>query len=139
MARAVSRTERLADAIQQEMARYIQQELKDPRLGLVTVSGVELSRDLSHAKVFVSFIGSDESNEVQVAILNRASGLLRHLLGKNLQIRVLPQLRFVYDGSIIEGNRMSALIDQVMGNNKPSPAVANTEADESPDASGDLQ
>lgn len=131
MPRAVSRTDRLADAIQQEMARYIQQELKDPRLGLVTVSGVELSRDLSHAKIFVSCIGSPEPNEVVVTILNRASGLLRHLLGKNLQIRILPHLRFVYDASIVEGNRMSALIDEVLGKKpKGSAAALDAEGDE---------
>lgn len=131
MARAVSRTDRLADAIQQEMARYIQQELKDPRLGLVTVSGVELSRDLSHAKVFVSCIGSSESNDVVVSILNRASGLLRHLLGKNLQIRVLPHLRFIYDGSIVEGNRMSALIDAALAKS------SNTDNPDSVSAEGE--
>ena len=92
----------------------IQRELKDPRLGMTTVSAVEVSKDLAYAKVFVTFLGRDEPEQIKEAleVLVKASGFLRSQLGKAIRMRVTPHLTFQYDESIIRGQKMSTLIDQ---------------------------
>ncbi|MEO2266273.1 30S ribosome-binding factor RbfA [Pseudoalteromonas pernae] len=114
--REFSRTERVAQQIQKEIAVIIQREVKDPRLGMVTVSAVEVSRDLSYAKIFVTvFNQEDESKTKQsMRILNDASGYIRSLLGKRIRARIVPELRFVVDTSLMEGMRISNLVDSVM-------------------------
>ncbi|MFY8273182.1 30S ribosome-binding factor RbfA [Pseudoalteromonas sp. SSDWG2] len=114
--REFSRTERVAQQIQKEIAVIIQREVKDPRLGMVTVSAVEVSRDLSYAKIFVTvFNQEDESKTKQsMRILNDASGYIRSLLGKRIRARIVPELRFVIDTSLMEGMRISNLVDSVM-------------------------
>lgn len=87
MAQEYSRTQRVADQIQRELASLIQREVKDPRVGMATVSAVEVSRDLSHAKVFVTiFNGSEDEQEIieSVKALNSASGFLRSQLGQRM-------------------------------------------------------
>ncbi|WP_462158688.1 30S ribosome-binding factor RbfA [Pseudoalteromonas sp. GB56] len=114
--REFSRTERVAQQIQKEIAVIIQREVKDPRLGMVTVSAVEVSRDLSYAKIFVTvFNQEDESKTKQsMRILNDASGYIRSLLGNRIRARIVPELRFVVDTSLMEGMRISNLVDSVM-------------------------
>ena len=122
MAREFSRTQRIAEQLQRELAQLIQQEVKDPRLGLVTVSGAKVSRDLSYADVYVTVMGSgDEAQaqaEVSVKILNRAAGFLRGRISQMVQMRVVPQLRFHYDASVMRGNYMSSLIEQAVSEDK---------------------
>jgi ribosome-binding factor A len=117
MAREFSRTQRIAEQLQRELAQLIQQEIKDPRLGLVTVSGAKISRDLSYADVYITVLGTEQSPaqaEESVKILNRASGFLRGLVAKAIKMRAVPQLRFHYDGSVARGNYMSSLISQAV-------------------------
>ncbi|MBS3796323.1 MULTISPECIES: 30S ribosome-binding factor RbfA [unclassified Pseudoalteromonas] len=118
--REFSRTERVAQQIQKEIAVIIQREIKDPRLGMVTVSAVEVSRDLSYAKIFVTvFNQEDESKSKQsLRVLNDASGYIRSLLGKRIRARIIPELRFVIDTSLLEGMRISNLVESVMREDK---------------------
>ena len=115
MAQEYSRTQRVADQIQRELAALIQREVKDPRVGMATVSAVEVSRDLSHAKVFVTVLnGGEDQQEIteSVKALNNASGFLRSQLGQRMKLRIFPTLRFHFDDSLSRGNYLSNLIDQ---------------------------
>ncbi|HIG36450.1 MAG TPA: 30S ribosome-binding factor RbfA [Oceanospirillaceae bacterium] len=115
MAQEYSRTQRVADQIQRELAALIQREVKDPRVGMATVSAVEVSRDLSHAKVFVTiFNGGEDQDEIRESVkaLNNASGFLRSKLGQRMKLRIVPTLRFHFDDSLSRGNYLSNLIDE---------------------------
>ncbi|MBO9488789.1 30S ribosome-binding factor RbfA [Endozoicomonas sp. G2_1] len=114
MARNYARTDRVGQQIQKEVAMILQREIKDPRLSMVTVSAVEVTRDLAYAKVFVTFLNQDEDVKVSLEILNEASGFVRGLLAKRLKARIMPELRFVYDQSMVEGVRMTSLVDQAV-------------------------
>ncbi|QOL24319.1 30S ribosome-binding factor RbfA [Thalassotalea sp. LPB0316] len=115
MAREFSRTDRVGQEIQKEVAMIIQREVKDPRLGMVTVNAVEVTRDLAYAKVFVTFLTIGEQTEEQsVEVLNEASGYIRTLLAKRIKARIMPELRFVYDKSMAEGVRMTSLVNKAI-------------------------
>ena len=114
MPREFSRTRRVGEQIQRELAQLIRAEIKDPRLGMLTIQSVEVSRDLSHARVFVSVMGDDEAREQTLAVLSRAAGFLRRLLGREMRLRVIPQLHFQRDDSLDRGLYMSSLIDQAV-------------------------
>jgi ribosome-binding factor A len=88
-------------------------ELKDPRIGFVTVTGVETSTDLRHAKVFVSVLGSARKREASLAGLAAAHGVLQSRLGRELRMKRTPTLAFEYDPSVERGVRMSQLIDEL--------------------------
>ncbi|MBU2710582.1 30S ribosome-binding factor RbfA [Zooshikella harenae] len=120
MAKEFSRTQRIADQIQKELAVLIQLEIKDPRLGMVTVSSVEVSRDLAYANIYVTFLGKEDqvSNDEQVAVLNKAAGFLRSMLAKRLIARTTPQLRFSFDESIQRGQYLSKLIDDAVSKDR---------------------
>ncbi|WP_372627366.1 30S ribosome-binding factor RbfA [Arsukibacterium sp.] len=115
MAKEFSRVDRLSQHIKKEMAVILQREIKDPRLhSMITVSDVEVSRDLSHAKVFVTFLGMDDSKvEDNLKILNDAAGYVRSLIGKRIQTRIVPHIRFAFDQSLNEGIRMASLVASV--------------------------
>ncbi|AJC65144.1 MULTISPECIES: 30S ribosome-binding factor RbfA [Dickeya] len=116
MAKEFSRTQRVAQEMQKEIAIIIQREVKDPRVGMATVSGVEVSRDLAYAKVFVTFLNDNEPEQVKAGVkaLQDASGFIRMLLGKAMRLRVVPELTFSYDNSLVEGMRMSNLVTRVV-------------------------
>ncbi|PHM45180.1 ribosome-binding factor A [Xenorhabdus mauleonii] len=124
MAREYSRTQRVAQEMQKEIAIILQREVKDPRIGMATVSGVEVSRDLAYAKVFVTFLnvlvdGHDASQVNEgIKALNEASGFIRSLLGKAMRLRIVPELTFSYDSSLVEGMRMSNLVSNVVKNDE---------------------
>jgi len=118
MPREFSRVQRVGEQIQRVLARLIQQEIKDPRLGMVTVSHVAVSRDLAYAKVYVTVLGEAAAVETSLAILNKAAGFLRRALGREVQMRVIPQLRFVYDESLERATSVSALIDQAIASDR---------------------
>jgi len=119
MAREFARTDRVAQEIQKEVAMIIQREVKDPRLGMVTVNAVEVTRDLAYAKIFVTFFTLEGQNVDQSAeILNEAAGYIRTLLAKRIKARIMPELRFVYDKSMVEGVRMSSLVDKAVASDK---------------------
>jgi ribosome-binding factor A len=108
-----SRGLRVADQIQKDLSELIAYELKDPRVGMVTISEVKLTPDYAHAKVWFTLL-KDSPDEIKQTLegLNKAAGYLRNLLGKRLHIHTLPQLHFLHDTSTSRGLAMSALIDQ---------------------------
>lgn len=119
MAREYARTDRVGQQIQKEIAVILMREIKDPRLSMTTVSAVEVTRDLAYAKVFVTFF-NDKEDEIKASleVLAEAEGYIRSLLGKRLRARIMPHLRFVYDKSMSEGVRMSALVDRAVASDK---------------------
>ncbi|MBV1919576.1 MAG: 30S ribosome-binding factor RbfA [Pseudomonadales bacterium] len=107
--------------MQRDLAVLVQRELKDPRLGMVTISGVKVSRDLAFADVYVTFMGIDEVEEnikQGLDVLANASGFLRSSLAKDLKLRVIPNLRFHYDRTVVDGPKMSALINRARSEDK---------------------
>ncbi|TWX73838.1 30S ribosome-binding factor RbfA [Colwellia sp. C1TZA3] len=115
MAREFARTDRVAQEIQKEIAMIIQREVKDPRLGMVTVNAVEITRDLAYAKIFVTFFTLEGQNvDVSIEVLNEAASYIRTLLAKRINARIMPELRFIYDSSMVEGVRMGNLVDKAV-------------------------
>ena len=128
-----SRAQRVGDQIQKELASLIQLEVSDPRIGMVSITGVEVSRDLSHAKVYVTVMNtlSEDATinqltlsspgeldrievEENIKALAKASGFLRTMLSKRLRTRIIPKLQFYYDNSIERGQQLSGLIDNAL-------------------------
>jgi len=107
------RREKVSDLIQQEIARLLQTEMHDTRLGFVTVTGVSMSNDLRHARVFVSTLEAGEAREEALAALEAARGFLRKRIGQTLQLRYTPELTFLLDTSIEHGARIEQLIDDL--------------------------
>jgi ribosome-binding factor A len=118
MPREFPRTRRVGEQIQRELAELIRDELKDPRLGMISISQVTVSRDMGHAKVYVSVLGSEEQTEASMEVLRHAAGFLRHKLGKILHMRVIPELHFFLDRSLEEGARIGALINAAIASDK---------------------
>jgi ribosome-binding factor A len=114
-----ARGARIADQIQRSLAELIRTEVRDPRVGLVTLTGVELSRDQSHAKVFYTVMGPDAAAAGEG--LARAAGFLRSALAHQLTIRKVPELHFEFDESVERGVRLSRLIDEAVRPPKPPP------------------
>ncbi|MBT73657.1 MAG: ribosome-binding factor A [Gammaproteobacteria bacterium] len=132
-----SRVQRVADQIQRELAMLIQMEVNDPRIGMVSVTSVSVSRDLGHANVYVTVLntmtGSDELNDSTLAApgeldkleieenlkaLRKASGYLRSMLAKRIELRSIPKLQFHYDESVQRGQQLSNLIDDALAADK---------------------
>jgi ribosome-binding factor A len=111
-----SRTDRIADFLKRELGSLIQLQIRDPRVGMVSVTDAEVSRDLSHAKVYVTVMGKDSAEEAKesLAVLNKAAGFLRSKVAKSNNARTTPQLRFYYDSSIDRGQRLSKLIQDAV-------------------------
>jgi len=122
MAREFSRTQRVADYLLKDVAQVIQQEMRDPRTGLVSVNAVHVSRDLSFAKVYVTFLGKETEAESRegLEVLNNAAGFLRSQLAKGNHMRTTPRLQFVFDTSVRQGEKISTLLNQVVDDNKSS-------------------
>jgi ribosome-binding factor A len=121
MAREFSRTSRIGEVMQRELAQLIQHELADPRVSLVTVSHVDVTADLKYAKVYVTRLNgfdSDEAAEECLQGLSKASGFLRKGLAKRVKLRVMPELQFRYDNSLEHGFYMDALISKANADNK---------------------
>jgi ribosome-binding factor A len=111
------RARRVADQMQRELADILRFELKDPRVGrLVTITDVEVTADLAHAKVFFTAMGEEgaATRAVEEA-LRHAAGFLRSQLAQRMKLRVIPQLQFQYDASVERGMRLSHLIDEAVG------------------------
>jgi ribosome-binding factor A len=129
------RLQRVADQIQRELAMLIQLEVNDPRIGMISVTGLDISRDMAFAKVFVTVMNStsgtaDNSEEPgeldkleideNIKALNKASGFLRSLLAKRLRLRTTPKLQFHYDNSVRNGQQLSSLIDEALAADRDS-------------------
>ena len=114
MPKEYSRSQRVVEQIHRELAEMIRLEVKDPRVGFITISGVEITPDYAHAKVFfTSMTGEAEVPEILQG-LRRAGGFLRRELGRRMRIHTSPELHFHYDRSVEEGARLSRLIDDVV-------------------------
>ena len=114
MPKEYSRSQRVVEQIRRELAELIRLEVKDPRVGFITLTDVEITPDYAHAKVFfASMTGEADVPEIMQG-LRRASGFLRRELGRRVRIHTTPELHFVYDRSVEEGSRLSKLIDDVV-------------------------
>lgn len=115
MAKEYSRTSRVSQQVQKELARILQQEVKDPRIGMVTISGVDITRDLAYAKVFVTFLTiGEQTNDESLEGLNAAAGYIRRLLGKAMRLRIVPEVRFCFDETLTEGLRISEMVSSAV-------------------------
>jgi ribosome-binding factor A len=145
MPKEFSRTQRVADFIKQELASLIQRELRDPRIGgMVSVTAVQVSRDMSHATVYATVLGKDSEADAaeSMAALNHAAGFLRTQIAKINNARTTPKLRFVFDSSIGRGARISKMIDDAVAVDRERGAdergdSANLETPASDDAGAD--
>ena len=120
MAKEYSRTHRVADQMQRELALLIQREVRDPRIGMITVTAVDVSRDLAHAKVFITLMGDVTAEEIaqNLSILKDVAGYLRMQLGKVMKLRSVPQLHFHYDESVRRGVHLSSLIERAVAEDR---------------------
>ena len=114
MPKDYSRALRVADQIQRELADLIQHEIKDPRVGQVTITAVEVTRDYSHAKVFYTTLANTEEKFLVENGLEHAKVFLRYSLSYRMKLRITPQLHFIYDESVERGVRLSKLIDDAI-------------------------
>ena len=118
MPKEYSRSSRVAEQIGRELAELIQLELKDPRVGLITLTDVELTPDYAHAKVFYTTLADPSARQDIDTGLRRASGFLRRELGRRIRIHTLPELHFVFDESVERGDRLSRLIDEAVASDR---------------------
>lgn len=113
-----ARAVRVGEQMRDELAQLLREEVKDPRIGFVSVVKVEVSRDIRHAKIYVSVLGDEQQKKETMAGLTSATGFLRSELAKRLQLRYMPELHFVLDESIEHGQRIAQLLDQVQEERK---------------------
>lgn len=118
--REFKRTDRVADQLQKELAVLIQREVKDPRLGMITVSGATVSRDLGYADIYVTLLGEQAPERIKenLQVLKRASGFLRSQIARRIKLRHVPELRFHYDESVVRGQQLSSLIDEAVSSDR---------------------
>lgn len=114
MPKEYSRSQRVVEQIRRELAELIRMEVKDPRVGFITLTDVEITPDYAHAKVFFTSMTGHESVPEILNGLQRASGFLRRELGRRIRIHTIPELHFHYDRSVEEGSRLSQLIDRTV-------------------------
>jgi ribosome-binding factor A len=110
--------------IQHEISLILARNMKDRRIGFVTVTGVDISPDLRHAKVFISSMGSEAEKKADLETLNHASGWVRHELGQRIRMKFLPEIVFYSDRSLDYGERIDRLLDETR---KSAPATENDE------------
>ena len=119
MSKEFSRTQRVSQQLQKELALILQREVRDSRIGMVTISDVEVSRDLAYAKVFVTFLCiGEQTPESCLAALKEHEVPIRMALGKRIRHRLTPEVRFTYDNTLVEGMRMSNLVSEVLNDDK---------------------
>jgi len=118
MPRDFPRSRRIAEQIQRELSDIIRVELKDPRVGMITITDVEMTPDNAHAKVFFTVLGQQPRIDEAATGLQHAAGYLRSELAQRIKIRVVPQLHFEYDASVERGIRLSQLIDAAVADDK---------------------
>jgi len=107
----------VAGQIRRDLARLIQKEIKDPEVGFVSLSDVEVTRDLSHAKVYITVFDPEKAAE-SIKALRRAAAFLRRRLGQELRLRHVPELHFLHDSSVETGSRIDELIAKALGADK---------------------
>jgi ribosome-binding factor A len=118
MPKGPARSLRVADQIQRELAEIIRTELKDPRVAMITLTGVEVTADYSHAKVFYTLMGDAAQRADTEAGLKQAGGFLRSQIARRIKLHSIPQLHFIYDASVERGFELSRLIDEAVADSK---------------------
>lgn len=127
MAREFTRSDRVASQFQRELAELLRTDLKDPHLGMVTLCDLEVTRDMSLIKAYVSFLGANESPEKCTKILNEHAPKLRRALSGRVRLRVMPELRFIHDDSIERGMKMDQLLDSLRASTPKEDGEENQE------------
>jgi len=107
------RTGRVSEQIKKELSLILQAELKDPRIGFTTITGVEATNDLSQAKVYLSILGTEQQKEDTLIALARGTGFIRSELGKRISLRIVPKLFFIFDASIEYGSHIESLLSKL--------------------------
>src|SRR5690625_3494653 len=132
MPREFTRADRVADAIQRVFATLIPQGVGAPRVGLVIINDVTVTRDMAYATVYVTVVGTGDSDEVTegVQALNKYAGIVRSLLAKELSMRSVPRLQFIYDKTSIRGQQLSSLIDQAVAKDRARRAEVGDDQDD---------
>ena len=130
-AKKPGRAQRIADQIARDLAKLIPLEVRDPRVGLVTITGCEITPDYAHAKVYFTVLGSDPAESA--AGLNAAAGMLRNHLFRELHIHTVPTLHFTVDECVMKGFEMDALIKKAMAETAQTEALAADAAAETKD------
>ena len=114
------RSDRVAEQVRRDLAELIHKELKDPRVGMISLTSVELTPDYAHAKVYFTTLQPEHLDEVEQG-LKRASGFLRRELGRRIHIHTLPELHFVYDASVARGADLTDLINKAVSISDQTP------------------
>lgn len=116
MAKEYKRTDRVADHLQRELASLLQFEVRDPRIGMVSITGVDVSKDLGYAKVYCTVLGKEDASQAEeaMAALNKAAGFMRTRMSKDSTMRTVPQLRFFFDNSVGHGAYLEDLIERAV-------------------------
>lgn len=117
------RQEQLGEEIAHELSDVIRSRMQDPRIGFASVTGVQLSADLRHAKVFISVLGSEEEQTATMRALQHGNGFMRHELAQRLNIRYTPELSFKLDESIAQGARILELLKQIKTDDTDAPVA----------------
>lgn len=112
------RSNRIGEQMKKEVSQILREELKDPRVGFVTVTSVDVSGDLSYAKIYVSVLGAEEDKMQTLKALQKAQGFVRSELSKRLRLRYIPEVTFHFDKSIEHGARIMELLHRVQGEEK---------------------
>jgi ribosome-binding factor A len=126
MPREFKRSERVAGLIRRELATLIQMEVDDPDIGFISLSDVEVTRDLAHAKVFIT-VFDNEKAPATIKALKKAAKFLRHRLSQEMRIRSVPELHFHHDASVETGQKMDKLIDSALAADRNSNGDGNSE------------
>ncbi len=129
MPREFPRTRRVGEQVRRELAQLLRETIRDPRIAMVSITAVEVSRDLAHAKVYITYLGDAEERPGVVAALNQGAPPLRRGLGRSMHIRTVPRLAFVYDEAVERGAHLSSLISAAVA------ADAQKHRDDDPDES----
>lgn len=107
------RVHRVAEQIKKEVSQIIQNELKDPRVGFITVTGVDVTGDLQQATIYISILGNESEKKESLDGLKKAEGYIRREIGKRIRLRKTPEISFSFDGSIEYGNKIERLLSQI--------------------------
>jgi len=130
VAKEYPRTRRVGEQIRRDLAEIIRLRLDDPRMAMVSITAIDVSRDLGHARIYVTLVGGDQSERAEVVDhLNEVAGYLRGELGRKLRLRMTPQLRFLYDESVERGAQLSALIDEACSHDDAARETVSDEND----------
>ncbi|MDE5757302.1 MAG: 30S ribosome-binding factor RbfA [Allobaculum sp.] len=129
--------DRMDQILKKEISRILQFELKNPKLGFVTVTDVECTRDMSQAKVYVSFLGKQERNDAGMRVLRSSKGFIRSTLAKNIKARKMPDLIFVQDTSLAHGQKIESILSTLPKENANAEDLSTDSSEEAKESSFD--